>query len=281
MSCRKEFEKGDPPTFELIQDSGFIGGSASIPAGSLMKFKVHARQGSEKITNFYIEVRDPVAGSSYRLFDSAIFASEFIWTGSFYKSAAEIENWIFTLRDRVGQGNSSVFHFTTDTNSSYQPLTNIAGIVLGAQENTMFDGFYTIDDNIVYDGPQAMENQAFIDLIFYYGEDALTMASPGANIEEGIFDESFSPVNWEIRNTTRYIKTSLTQEDFNQTVNDSLMIALYIDADGKRKAKNLSVGDIYVFKNRQNRLGLFRISAASGTLDGMAKFDIKIQEANH
>jgi hypothetical protein len=279
ICCHKDFEQGEPPSFELIQDSGFISGSVSVPAGSLMKFKVHARQGSEKITNFFIEVQEPVSGERYRMFDTALYTSELNWEGSFYKSALPMEGWTFVVRDRIGQGSGDVCYFTTDTNSAYQPILSISNVILGAQNNEITGGFYSIGSNSIYHGPEAKVNQENIDIVFYHGEDALTIASPGANIEAGIFDESFSPVNWVVRNTTRYIKTSLSAANFDHVINDSLMIALYIDADGKRKAKNLAGGDIYVFKNRQNRLGLFRVNVASGATDGMIDFDIKIQEA--
>jgi hypothetical protein len=55
------------------------------------------------------------------------------------------------------------------------------------------------------------------------------------------------------------------------------MMANYIDADGKRKAKVLESGDVVVFKNHENRLGLFRVNTATGTAEGFIEIDIKIQ----
>ena len=277
VSCNKNESPGISPTIVLLADSGFVSNSISASPGELLSFKVELQEGSEKITNFYIELFD-INQTSTRYFDTSMYVSDLVWTGSFYKSTEPIESWNFIVKDRQGGSGISTLEISADTNSVYEPIDAFENIVLGAQNNLDTGGFYSFTTQLIHFADAAKNNQELIDLVYYYYlEDENTIASPGANIEDGIFPEDLTPVNWEIRNTTRYIKTALTQEDFENTTNDSILIANYIDAEGKRKAKNLVVGDIYVFKNQQSRLGMFYVNSVDGTDEGLIDIDVKIQ----
>jgi len=277
FSCNKNNDSSLSPTVLLVADPGFISNSTIASPGELLMFKVELQEGSEKLTNFYIEVTN-ANQMAIRYFDTAMYASNILWTGSFYKSPEPSESWNFIVKDRWGGSNSSTIEITADTNSVYGPIDTFENIALGAQLNLNTGGFYSLSTQLVYFANAAKNNQELIDLVYYYySEDENTIASPGANIEDGVFPEDLTPVNWEIRNTTRYIQTSLTQEDFENAANDSILIANYIDAEGKRKAKNLIVGYIYVFKNQQSRLGMFYVNSVDGTDEGLIDIDLKIQ----
>lgn len=276
FSCDKENEPAIAPVINLVNDPGCITEGAVVVPGTRMTFKVEMEMGSEKLTNYYLELVS--AGQpAIRYFDTAMYVEQLSWTGHFYKSPDSLETWTFVVRDRQGGRNSLALNIKADTGWVYGPILSLNSIELGAQNNSLHGGFYSLSQHEVYNLEQANENQPLIDLVFYYGEDALTMASPGANFESGIFPEELSPVNWEVRNTTRYIPTDLNSEDFEQITNDSLLVALYVEADGKRKAKTLVDGDIYLFMEQQNSLGIFRVNSASGTQEGIINLDIKIQ----
>ena len=279
VSCSSEDEPGAPPSIRLVADPGYIPGEAVVTPGTQMAFKLEMEEGSEKLTNFYIQVAAG-AQAPRRYFDTAMHTVNLTWSGTFYKSPEPAETWSFIVRDRMGGENSISIDILADTGSVYGPVQEIGGIVMGAQENVEKGGFLSFSSLEVYSLEAAQEHQQLIDMAFYYGEDQLTIASPGANIEDGIFPETLNPVNWEVRNTTRYIKTSLGAPDFSQVVNDSAMIALYIDAEGKRKAKDLVAGDVYVFRNQAGRLGLFLVNATDGTVDCTVNINVKIQPAD-
>jgi hypothetical protein len=276
VACNKQDNPAIQPSIELMADSGYIGGTTTLAAGALLKFKLNLTEGSEKLTNFYLEV-SALNQPPKRYFDTAMYVSNIVLIKSFYKSPEPVETWSFVVRDRQGGSNSVAVQIMADTNSVYGPLLNLSHIVMGAQNNIQTGSCYSFEIQKVYTVSEAKENQDSIDMVFYYGVDELTIASPGANIESGIFPEDISPLYWEVRNTTWYIKTTLNENDFNNATNDSIMIANYVDANGKRKAKILTAGDIYVFKNQQNRLGLFKVNSASGTDAGLVDIDVKIQ----
>ncbi len=278
FACSKnDYITENRPYFEIVKEPGYISSDTSVSPGTLMRFKVRAIESDYPLTNFFIEV-ETFDHQHYRLFDTAFYLPEFVWEGSFYKSAEVQQRMLFVIRDRQGNSNADVFTIYTDSSSSFNPIELMENIQLGAQNNMLVGGFFSLTSQNVYFLKEASTQQQAVDLVCYYGEDALTIASPGANIEPGIFPENLSPVNWSTRNTTRYIKTGLSDVNFEQAENDSIMIAHYVDADGKRKAKNLQEGDIYVFKNQQNRLGLFRVKQASGMNEGQVEIDIKVQK---
>ena len=119
--------------------------------------------------------------------------------------------------------------------------------------------------------------QSAVDLIYFYSEvDLNTIASAGANIEDGIFP--VNPTTWSITNTTRYFKTSLTADDFDAAVNDSIILANYEEGDAKRKAKKLAVDDIYTFRTQSGKLGIFQVNEVNGTTEGSLNIDLKVQD---
>ena len=115
-------------------------------------------------------------------------------------------------------------------------------------------------------------------MIYYDGEDNETIGSPGANIEDGIFPDEYNPGNWDYQNTTRYIKTDLSPDEFYQIQNDSMLLVSYVEGEGKRKAKELQVNDVYSFKTQNIKYGMFLVSEVIGSASGSIKIDIKIQE---
>jgi len=102
------------------------------------------------------------------------------------------------------------------------------------------------------------------------------MGSPGANIENGIFEGDLQ--SWNIRRTTRFIELNIPPEVFEVSTNDSLLIASYMEGSGKRKAKLLAPGMIFSFKTENLKYGIFRVIEVTGTDNGTVKIDVKVQD---
>jgi hypothetical protein len=275
-SCTEEDGSRMDPHLKLVAGSGYTTGDSLIVPGTVMRFKLELQAGSEPLTNFYISVIDS-DGFPTRYFDTAMYLDQLIWTGSFYKGPDSPENWEFVVRDRRGGEARTSIEILADTGSSYKPVTSIQNLLLGAQNNAQFGSFFAFLPQEVYTTVEAKQNQEIIDVVYYFGVDAHTIASPGANIEDDVFTASLNPKYWDIRNTTRYIKTSLTVQEFENIQNDSIFIAAYVEAEGKRKAKNLQAGDVFVFRNENQMLGMFLVNAIDGSEEGNVELDIKIQ----
>ena len=276
-ACEDENTIADPK-IHLNDTQGFISSDTTLSPGTKMNFSISAEADNGiDLTNFLIRMH---ADSSIIVFDTGINTSSLNWEGEFTKGTAAEEQWEFIIRDKEGNENSTSITILADTGSSFNPLKNYADVMLGAQNNTGIGSHFSLSDGSIYTHAEATNDngiQEKIDMIYFYVEDDKnTIASPGANMDAGIFPGNFE--DWAVRNTTRFIKTELSIEDFTQAENDSLLITNYIEGEGKRKAKKLKSDDIYVFKNQEGKLGIFRVKEVNGTEDGDINIDIKIQE---
>lgn len=275
VSCNDEIWEGQGPQIEFKKGQDFISGDTAISPGQLMHFGILARAGDANITELIVKV---VSDSIQVYYDSGMHVPSLNWEGSFTKSFNDNELWEFTVRDRYSQSATVSVFIENDSIHQAGQVDLFQSVILGAQNNPQTGSFFDLSDASVYTPEEAFYNQDLIDLVYYFGEDEHTIASPGANIESGIFEDQYTPVNWEIRYTTRYLKTSLSVEDFDSIQNDSLLIASYIQGEGKRKAKNLTAGDVYAFQSQDMRLGMFRLVEIEGTNEGLVIIDIKIQK---
>jgi len=276
LSCEKEEKTGERPTIRLVNENGLIANDTLISPGKLMHFGIEAESGDFPITLLSVKV---ITEETQTYFDSGMYTQQIIWFSEFVKSFNDNETWNFIVRDRYSQESSISILIKNDSILGPGPILTLNEIILGAQDNQSNGGFYSLDDQLSYSPVQAKENQELIDLIYYYfGEDENVIASPGANIEDEVFDISVHPSEWEIRNTSRYHPVDLTVQEFDTIQNDSILIASYIEEDGKRKAKNLSNGLIFSFKTQQSKFGILKVNEVSGTSEGTVNIDIKVQQ---
>jgi hypothetical protein len=276
ISCIKKETTGEPPAISLMPEIDAIFTDTVIGAGSEMMFSIQASGKDHPLTNFLVRT---VSTSTTTVFDTSLHAENLQWKGQFLKGSADDEEWQFIIRDRIGNEDQTSIFIELDTVSAYKPLLSIDDVRLGAQVSAEYNPFFSISGNESYGWEEVNTNediQRLVDICYYYGDDLNTIASPGANVETGIFPGEVQ--SWEIRNTSRYIQTSLTESDFNTMANDSILIALYNESDAKRKAKELSPGDCYVFRIEDGRLGALFINDVTGETTGDVLFDIKIQE---
>lgn len=278
-SCKKDDEAVNvPPGISILEEAGYVSSDTSIPAGGEINLKLRLQKGDLNITNFIIDVYTDGAVQTY--FDTGMnVASNYEWHGKFVKSLAPQEEWIFIVRDRDGNAGTASLMITLDTNSGYQTLTSYSPLIFGAQDNAQIGGCYFLATNTMYSHSIAAADtsiQRGIDMMcFYDSEDKNTIASPGANLPDGIFP--VNPADWTIVNTTRYFETALTADDYNAAVNDSIVIANYDEGTAKRKAKNLSGGEVYTFRTQQGKLGIFMVNEVNGTNEGSINISLKVQ----
>ena len=275
VGCSEKDEGGNGPLIHLISGDNLISSDTIISPGQLMQFEVSVTKGNYNITNFVILVN---GDSSQVYYDTGMNVVSFKWTGTFAKSFTDNEVWEFIARDRYSRSGMVSIMIQNDSSSGPGSIYAYTDIILGAQSNQNVGGCLSLTDQLVYFIEEAYNHQETIDLIYYYGEDNETIGSPGANIEDGIFPEEYSPDNWVSRNTTRYIKTDLSPEEFNNIQNDSLLLISYVEGAGKRKAKELLINDVYSFKTQDTKYGMFLVTEVLGTDVGSVIIDIKIQE---
>ncbi|NVO09379.1 MAG: hypothetical protein HXX16_05395 [Bacteroidales bacterium] len=85
--------------------------------------------------------------------------------------------------------------------------------------------------------------------------------------------------NWTIKNTSRFYPITLTQQQFEAISDPVFVINSYSESQGKRKAKNLKVGDVYSFKDESTgKYGILRVYEVAGEDAGKVVFSIVMQK---
>jgi len=154
-------------------------------------------------------------------------------------------------------------------------------VKIGAQDNTVTGGFYSVSENKVYTMDAASANQAAIDILCFYeaeGGNNIAIASPGTNIT-GIFEGANAPENWTTANTTYFTKTTLTVDQYDALEETDMLIETSFDtANAFRKAKDLKIDDIYAFQVEAGTYCLLKVTEVVQDSTGSVEFEIKVKK---
>jgi hypothetical protein len=275
-SCNKN-EEHDNPTLSFKQTDGYTYQDITVKMGETIKIGLEASTQSDvNLSAFSYTIN--VDGLELKV-DSGINVNNFTWERTIEKGAGELESWIFEIADKDGRSSSLTLVITKDASSTYAPISKINNVVLGAQDNVN-GSFFSFGDSSVFTLGNAFNNQDKIHLVYYFdevGSDMNTLASPGASFDEDVFAGQYSIAGWGTKLTTRYAAKSIDEAEFTIATNDSLILANTFEfASGKRKAKELEVGDTYAFVTEDNYKGLFIVKALDSQSAGTIAIDIML-----
>jgi len=173
----------------------------------------------------------------------------------------------------------TVSFIVTSCDKDEEPEAKI--VKIGAQDNTVTGGFYSVSENKVYTMDAASQNQAAIDILcFYEAENGnnIALASPGTNIT-GIFEGASAPENWTTANTTYFTKTTLTVEQFDALEETDQLIETSFDtANAFRKAKDMKIDDIYAFQLQDSTYCILKVTEVVQDSIGSVEFEIKVKK---
>lgn len=272
LSCGKDDEKEVNPTLSFVVSPGYLSHDSTLAVGASVNVGILAEKGSANLTNFIIKVNNEV------YLDSGMNTASMNFVRKISKGLDSLETWTFIIRDKNGNSASVSFNLLKSQTSAFGEVNEYQSLLLGAQNNTSTGSFFSFISKKVYTLSEAFQKQDSIDLVYYYGSEGNTIASPGANIETGVFTGSAALENWSVRRTTRFKTAGFTQTEFETMANDSLLIASYGISEGNRKAKYLTSGNIYVFKTQSGKYGVFLVKTVNGTADGNIEIAVKIQK---
>ena len=268
------------PVINIVSDSGYVHSDTTISVGEVFKVKIQAEyNGHNKLTNFIAKLNEN------RYLDLGLYTETYTREIEITKGLDDIEQWEFIIRDI--DDNSSSAYLTIQKNQEivYGDIDEFINVQLGAQNSSEYGSFFSLSNGSVYNLEGAYNNQDMIDIVSYYDDfdklDKWVLASPAANIGDAAFPGNYALSNWTIKKTTRYSAApiNVSVEEFDSAHNDSILLANSFAFDsGKRKAKDLSVGDIFTFVLENNTVGMFKVVSISGTTSGNIVVDIKIQK---
>lgn len=276
VSCSKPETDAGAPTIELIAGDNLIANDTSAMEASTLHFRVHCKwNGEQNLTNFI------VANNGSRVVDEGMNTQEFVKDVNFAKSSSEVDSINFIIRDIKGNASNTSLKVEKKAGSGGGELVWYNNITLDAQNAVGGKSFLSFTNGTPYALQNAFGMQQNINLIYYYdllASDANLIASPGANVDPSVFPGTYSLSNWTIKNTTRFIKMSLTQQQF-EAITDPVFVVNAYNATGNRKAKNLAVGETYSFKDESTgKYGIFRVLEVIGQDAGKVVLTIVMQK---
>jgi len=280
-SCEKEDSvKGPNPTIRILSDPAYVSSDSIISVGKIFTVGINAEyNGYNMLTNFIVKI------NGERYIDIGIYKESYFKEVEITKGLEDIEEIEFIIRDIKGNSDSTSLTITKNPDIIYGKVIEYSNIKLGAQNNTEFGSFLSLENGIVYSLEGGYNNSELINIVAYYDDfdklEEWIIASPGANIGESVFPGEFALSNWETINTTRYPSSAIdvTVEEFDNAQNDSILLVHSFAFDsGKRKCKYLEAGDIFSFVREDNLIGMFKVVSTSGTNSGSIVVDFKIQK---
>ena len=272
FSCKKDKDEEvvkPNPTISFKKDAGYTYAAATVKYNDTIKVGVIGKyNGSDNITKFKL------TANGQTMLDTTINVFEYNVNFSIIKGLATKESWVFTVTDAAGKTATDSIVLTR-----VAEINTYASVKLGAQTNTTIGGFYGTSNNVIYTIDDAFNNQALIDIFCFYESNSnkTALASPGAGITN-VFIGAHDPINYTTKNTTLYVKATLTASDFDAATNDMSILPAYNPANAFKKAKDLKVGDVYCFKTQSGKYGLLKVTAVTPNADGSAEFAVKIQK---
>ena len=275
-SCSKEENNNTLlPIIELKIGSIYTSHDTAIAEGSQICIGIKAfANGGVNLCNFIVE-----SNNSQRLVDYGFNASTFDKDFIIHKNADSIQKISIIIRN-INGGSDSVCIILQKNGSAYKPILSYV-FILGGQNNTTFGPSASFTNGLVYSLSDASQNQALIDVLYYYNPLNLEyncLASAGGNII-GIYAGTNSPENWTIKNTTYFSRTlvDIPLSAFDNAQTDSIIIA-NLFTNGGRKAKALTPNQIWGFQTQSGKFGLLKIIEVNGLESGSLKFAVKMQE---
>jgi hypothetical protein len=275
VGCSKEKPAEGLPRISFIHGPGFISKDTIISVGQHVKVGVNALGAIANITYFSIRFSD---GTSRILLDSGMNSVSFNYQLDIIKTNALRERWTFFVMDRQRNRDSVSLYLTKADTASWGPINIMNNILLGAQENPASGSFYSLNADSVMTLDQAFENQQLTDIVYYYGQYEGTLASPAEAEAPGFFTGPHGIANWTVKNETRYDTTLITPEQFDSSMNDSLILSVYEPAAGKKKGKYVQPGMVFSFRSPSGKPGLICIQEMIPGTAGSVRLSVKIQK---
>ncbi len=272
--CKKD-ESPVLPTITLKQSAGYISASTTAAYGDTLNFGITAKyNGTDNLVKFQI------FAEGTKLLDSTINTQTFTFDFYSVKSILAKEVWKFVTIDIAGNSKTDSVTIT----GNFGDILTYNSITFGAQNNTTEKSFLSFSNSAatLYFQAEAFNNQANIDMFCFYENTAshqnmMTLAAPGSTIT-GIFTGTTAPDFYTSKNITFFVKTTLTTAQYDAVTNDAVVLASYDPANQFKKAKVLTIGDVYAFNLQSGKKGLFKVTAVDGTETGTLQIAVKIQK---
>ncbi len=273
-ACSK-VEDPIPPTITFNKDAGYVSANTTAKFGDTLKFGITAQSnGTDKLVKFSMFANGTL------LLDSTFSAQNFVYNFYTVKNVNDKDTWRFVTTDMAGNIKSDSIIIS----GNFGEILTYNSIKIGAQNNVTDKSFLSFSNSTstLFFQADAFTHQADIDMFCFYENTAshvnlMTLAAPGSNIT-GIFTGTTAPDFYTTHNITFFVKSALTATQFDAVQNDAVILGSFDTKNQFKKAKLLTVGDVYAFKLSSGKYGLYKVTAVEGAEAGSVQIAVKIQK---
>ncbi len=181
----------------------------------------------------------------------------------------------FKVTDIDGQSATIDLQITTEPDN--KPISTYTGLILHSNNSATPSSFASVDGN-VFNHAEAYANQSIIDFFYWYGVwDHATFGAPDDPVTQTYIVGVHGLQNWTIKNSTRFIATSLSAVEFDAITDKEELVA---NASGATLSRisDMEEGDVVGFVTVNWKFGLIKIVHIYNGQAGNITFDVKVQQ---
>jgi len=286
FSCEKDKDEKMPPAINFKTNEKFVHNNDTVKIGGALLFGIQARGSDTEITNFVIKKVFP--DNSYKVvMDTGMYSMLLDIEKVFYQNVEEVVEWTCVVMDKNRLSSEISMTVYKDPNSEFGGIRYYPSITMGYQNNTEFGQFLDLKNGHTYFEDSAKILQSDIEMLTYYIEDenlpSPVLSSSGEYDNFSLEASGFYPSipDWTTRNFTLWdisVDTEpISENDYNNCQNDSLIIVSFNEVWGKKKFKWATVGKVIPFQTINGKKGLLRVIHADEFEAGSMEFSIKMQ----
>jgi hypothetical protein len=258
-SCGKDDDPVDPgPTLNLKGGATYTSADATVQSGSVIRVGVNGLKSSvsgDKLVRFKFAITANNTATTY--VDSTFSSDSFTWETDLTLSGVGEVRLSFELWDKNGMKADQAFNVTIEDPG--MQINKFLDVEFGSWDDAVGSFFATTEGGNYTVGLTATipANQQKIDLIFFKGaSNGNTFASPD---DADVNTIATLKVNqWTYKNQTRFNPTTITAAQFD-AIGETYQFPTFNLSAQTSKMNNLVNGQVFLFKTKNDKLGLVKI----------------------
>jgi hypothetical protein len=258
-SCGKDDDPVDPgPTLNLKGGATYTSADATVQSGSVIRVGVNGLKSSVsgvKLVRYKFSITANNTPTTY--VDSTFSSDSFTWETDLTLSGVGEIRLAFELWDKNGMKADQAFNIIIEDPG--MQINKYLNVEFGSW-NDPVGSFFSSIEGITYTVGQTSAsplNQAKIDFLFFKGAtNQNTMASPDDADANTINDLKLNL--WTNKNQTRFNATTITAAQFD-AIGATYQFPTFNLSAQTSKMNNLVNGQVFLFKTKNDKLGLVKI----------------------
>lgn len=259
-SCGTDEEENPGPTLNLKGGTDYTSVDATIQINTPITVGVNGTKSpvsGDKLTRFKFSIT--ANNISTTMVDSTFSSDSFTWESDLTFSGVGEARLLFELWDKGGLKSEKFFTVTIEDPGT--AINKFQNVEFGSW-NDAVGSFFSSVEGITYTVGQTSNspaNQVKIDFVFFKGATNLnTFASPDDTDLNTINDLKVNTWPAGNKNQTRFNPTNLTAAQFD-AIGTTYQFPTFNMSAQTTKMKQLAEGQVFLFKTKNNKLGLVKV----------------------